>query len=50
MDFHKNIRSVATASNQQVRNKMYKGSSLEWERYAKHLGPMLEILNSQPQG
>jgi hypothetical protein len=31
MDFHKTTRSVATAANQQVRTKMYKGSSQEWE-------------------
>ncbi len=50
MDFYKNTRAVATASNQQVRKKMYKGSSQEWEKYAKHLGPMLEILDGQLKG
>ena len=49
MDFHKNTRSVATASSQQVRTKMYKGSSHEWERYKEHLGPMLNILNNLPK-
>ncbi|MEH6360136.1 MAG: tetratricopeptide repeat protein [Amylibacter sp.] len=49
MDFHKNTRSVATASSQQVRTKMYKGSSQEWERYKEHLGPMLKILNGLPK-
>ncbi|MEK6205235.1 MAG: tetratricopeptide repeat protein [Amylibacter sp.] len=50
MDFHKNTRPVATASSQQVRNKLYKGSSQDWETYAKHLGLMLEILDGQQQG
>ena len=49
MDFHKNTRSVATASSQQIRTKMYTGSSQEWERYKEHLGPMLKILNSLPK-
>ncbi len=49
IDFHKNTRSVATASSQQVRSKMYKGSSQEWERYKKHLGPMLKVLNNLPK-
>lgn len=49
MDFHKNTRSVATASNQQVRNKMYKGSSQEWEKYKDHLSPMLDILKELPE-
>jgi hypothetical protein len=48
MDFHKNTRSVATASNQQVRTKMYKGSSQEWEKYKELLTPMLNILNNLP--
>jgi tetratricopeptide (TPR) repeat protein len=49
LDFHKNTRSVATASNLQVRRKMYKGSSQEWEKYKDYLAPMLEILNSLPK-
>ncbi len=50
MNFHKNTRSVATASNQQVRTKMYKGSSQEWKKYEDHLGPMLNILEALPKG
>ncbi len=49
MDFHKNARNIATASNQQVRRKMYKGSSQEWEKYKDHLGPMLNILDKLPK-
>ena len=44
LDFHKSERSVRTASNQQVRKKMYKGSSEEWKKYEPWLGEMLEIL------
>ena len=44
LDFHKNTRSVITASSVQVRKKIYKGSSQEWENYKEHLGPMLKIL------
>jgi tetratricopeptide (TPR) repeat protein len=44
LDFHKSERSVRTASNQQVRKKMYKGSSEEWKKYEPWLGEMLDIL------
>ena len=44
LDFHKSERSVRTASNQQVRKKMNKGSSEEWKKYEPWLGEMLEIL------
>ena len=46
LEFYKNERSVSTASNLQVRQKMYKGSSLEWEKYKQWLQPMLEMLNA----
>ena len=49
MEFHKNTRNIATASNIQVRSKMYTGSSQEWEKYQNHLGPMLKILNELPR-
>jgi tetratricopeptide (TPR) repeat protein len=46
LEFHMNERSVSTASNFQVRQKMYKGSSLEWKAYEQWLQPMLEILDA----
>ena len=46
LEFHKNERIVSTASNIQVRQEMYKGSSLEWKKYEQWLQPMLEILNA----
>jgi cytochrome c-type biogenesis protein CcmH/NrfG len=44
LDFHKNRRSVRTASGGQVRQAMYKGSSDAWRKYEAHLGPLLESL------
>ena len=46
LEFYKNERFVLTASNIQVRQEMYKGSSLEWKQYEQWLHPMLEILNA----
>lgn len=42
--FHNAKRSVRTASAQQVREKMYTGSSDAWRKYEKHLGPLIEGL------
>ena len=33
----KNKRSVSTASNIQIRNKIYKGSSEQWKKYRPFL-------------
>ena len=46
LEFYKNERFVQTLSNIQVRQEMYKGSSLEWKEYEQWLQPMLEILNA----
>ena len=40
-----NSRSIRTASQQQVRQKVYKGSSQEWLKYAPFLGNAFEKLN-----
>ena len=37
-----NTRSVATASNVQVRQKGYKGSSEKWKRYKPYLNGALD--------
>jgi len=42
--FHQTKRAVKTASSSQVRKGLYKGSSDDWRRYERHLGPMLDIL------
>ncbi|MEJ1990367.1 MAG: sulfotransferase [Maritimibacter sp.] len=44
LDFHKTKRAIRTASSDQVKQKMYTGSSEAWRRYEQYLGPMLEGL------
>ena len=39
-----NIRSVATASNIQIREKVYQGSSQQWENYKPFLDGALDEL------
>lgn len=41
LEFHKTKRRIHTASDHQVRRKMYTGSSTVWRKYEKHLEPML---------
>lgn len=43
---HLNKKAVTTASNQQVRKKIYSGSSQAWKRYEKFLTPLQENLKS----
>ena len=45
LEFHTSARAVTSASAMQVRQKMYTGSSQEWRKYERHLGPMIEALN-----
>lgn len=44
LDFHKTGRVAITLSNEQVRQPMYKSSTKRYERYANHIGPMVEAL------
>ena len=44
LEFHKTERAVQTASALQVRRKMYRDSSSEWQKYEKYLEPMVEAL------
>ena len=44
MKFNENKRSVLTASNIQVRQKIYKSSIGSWSNYQKHLKPLLDNL------
>ena len=44
-DFHKNKRPVETASFRQVRSKIYKKSSEQWQNYKEQLRPMIKILS-----
>ena len=41
---HKNKRSVLTASQQQVRKKIYRGSSKEWKGFEPHLNGLFDEL------
>ena len=43
---HKNKRSVRTASQQQVRQKVYQGSSEAWRKYEPFLNNAFDSLNS----
>ena len=45
LDFHQNERRVGTASNWQVRQKIYKSSKERWRNYEKHVGPLLDLVN-----
>jgi len=42
----KNTRSVATASNMQVRQRVYQGSSEKWKRYQPYLNGALDHFNA----
>ena len=42
--YEKNDRAVRTASYQQVRDKIKKNTSKEWEKYSDYLEPMQKIL------
>ncbi len=47
LDSHKNKRAVATASYQQVRQPIYKKSVARWQRYEKHITPLIEALGTE---
>lgn len=44
LDFHRNKRHVKTASVAQVRKPIYKTSVARWQRFEKHLQPLLDIV------
>lgn len=44
LDFHTTERKVGTASNWQVRQKIYKTSKERWRNYAHHIEPLLKLL------
>jgi len=47
LDFHQNQRRVSTASAAQVRKPIYRSSVARWQRFEKHLAPLLEILGQR---
>ena len=44
LEFHKNKRSIRTASVTQVRQPIYNSSVERWRHYEKYLGPLLNAL------
>jgi hypothetical protein len=46
LSFHKNKRTVNTASLIQVREKMYQGSSEAWKKHKSYLQPLIKALSS----
>ncbi|HUW24901.1 MAG TPA: tetratricopeptide repeat protein [Gallionella sp.] len=44
LNFHETERTVGTASNWQVRQKIYKTSKERWRNYEKFVGPLLPLL------
>ncbi len=44
LQFHRAERFVATASYDQVRRPIYSSSVRRWEKYKKHLGPLIDAL------
>lgn len=45
--FHKTRRRVGTASNWQVRQKIYTSSLARWKNYERHLSPLLDLLENK---
>ncbi len=50
LEFHESERVVRTFSNDQVRKKMYSGSSDAWKNYEVHLKELTDILDAQIKG
>ncbi len=44
LSFHRTERAIRTASVNQVRQPIYRGSVGRWRKHAEHLGPLLEAL------
>ena len=44
LEFYNTERAVRTPSSEQVRQPIYRGATEEWQRYAKHLGPLKDAL------
>ena len=50
LEFHKSRRPVKTASVNQVRQPIYRGSVGRWKPYERHLGPLLAALEMANRG
>jgi tetratricopeptide (TPR) repeat protein len=53
LEFYKTERAVRTASSEQVRQPIYRGSTDEWQQYDSHLGPLRralgDVLDAYPE-
>lgn len=47
LNFHENKRVAVTASNQQVRHPIYKGSIQRWRNYEEQLKPLIDALEPE---
>jgi len=45
LKFYDSKRSVVTASYDQVRQKIYTGSSARWKNYKKYIGPLVDAMD-----
>ncbi len=51
LEFHRTDATVLTASSWQVRQPIYQSSVARWRHYERHLGPLMEVLQSEkPDG
>jgi len=50
LEFHKSKRVVATASYDQVRQKMYTKSRARWKNYRTHIAPLIDALGDALDG
>ena len=44
VNFHENTRAVKTASSEQVRQPIYQSSLNSWQRFERHLEPLIYVL------
>lgn len=49
IDFHQCVRTVSTASNWQVRQKINKGSVLRWRNYEKFVDPLRKLMGADDE-
>ena len=47
LEFYKNKRPVLTASNIQVRKKIFKNSIGKWKKYSNNLKPLTKIIREE---
>jgi len=48
MEYHKTVRSVRTASSEQVRQPIYRESLEQWKHFEPWLAPLIEALGDAP--